>query len=157
MLPRYEYGEAVRVVRHVRNDGTFPGRNTGDLLVRRGSIGYVKDVGTFLQDQLIYSVDFVEEGLLVGCREEELILATEAWQPSRFEVRDKVCAHMSLALQGKIVVTAGQSGEVLRVVRDAPGGVAYHVYFGGRDHDLNGRILQVPENALQPVNTEASV
>ena len=58
MRPRFEYGEAVRVIRNVRNDGTFPGEPTGRLLIRRGSIGYVRDVGTFLQDQLIYSVDF---------------------------------------------------------------------------------------------------
>jgi nitrogen fixation protein NifZ len=152
MLPRYEYGEAVRVVRNVRNDGTFPGRATGDLLVARGSVGYVKDVGTFLQDQLIYSVDFVDAGLLVGCREEELIAATDTWIPSRFETRAKVRAALPLGLQGQVVVEAGQIGEVLRVLRDAPGGVAYHVYFG--NGGLNGRVLQVPESALNSTEEE---
>ena len=33
MLPRWDYGDAVRVTRNVRNDGTFPGVPTGDLLV----------------------------------------------------------------------------------------------------------------------------
>ena len=47
----------MRLIRNVRNDGTFPGMDVGKLLVRRGSVGYVRDVGTFLQDQLIYSVE----------------------------------------------------------------------------------------------------
>jgi hypothetical protein len=55
MNARWEYGEAVRLTRNVRNDGTYPGLDPGAPLVRRGSIGYVVDVGTFLQDQVIYS------------------------------------------------------------------------------------------------------
>jgi nitrogen fixation protein NifZ len=35
MRPRFDYGDAVRVIRNVRNDGTFPGQKTGNLLVRR--------------------------------------------------------------------------------------------------------------------------
>lgn len=58
MNARWDYGEAVRLTRNVRNDGTYPGLDPGDPLVRRGSIGYVVDVGTFLQDQIIYSVNF---------------------------------------------------------------------------------------------------
>ena len=50
---RYDYGESVRVIRNVRNDGTYPGLDVGAFLVRRGSIGYVVNVGTFLQDQVI--------------------------------------------------------------------------------------------------------
>lgn len=44
---RFEFGEAVRVTRNVRNDGTYPGREIGDLLIRRGSVGHVIEVGTF--------------------------------------------------------------------------------------------------------------
>lgn len=53
MLSEYDYGENVRVLRNVRNDGTYPGVDVGKLLVRRGSVGDVRDVGTFLQDQII--------------------------------------------------------------------------------------------------------
>jgi hypothetical protein len=67
-----------------------PAPDTGDLLVRRGRIGHVRDVGTFLQDQIIYSVHFLDEGRVVGCREEELIGVDEPWIESRFEVRQKV-------------------------------------------------------------------
>jgi len=86
----YDYGDEVRVIRNVRNDGTYPGLDVGAFLVRRGSVGYVVNVGTFLQDQVIYSVHFLEEQKVVGCREEELIRADEPWRPSRFEFRDKV-------------------------------------------------------------------
>lgn len=143
MLPRYDYGHAVRVTRAIRNDGTFPGRDRGDLLVRRGSIGYVRGVGTFLQDQLIYEVHFLDHGLMVGCREEELIDADAPWTPSRFEFRDWVRARVALAARGEVRVAAGALGQVLKVLRDAPGAVAYHVLF-------TDRILQVPEGALEP-------
>ena len=74
--PRFEYGDEVRVTRNVRNDGTFPGAEVGELLIRRGSTGFVRDVGTFLQDQVVYSVHFVDADRLVGCREQELQEAT---------------------------------------------------------------------------------
>lgn len=145
MLPRFDYGEAVRVIRNVRNDGTYPGLATGELLVRRGSVGYVINVGTFLQDQIIYSVHFLEQGRIVGCREEELIGADEPWIPSRFETRDKVRARVALAVQGEVLVTAGSEGEVLRVLRDIPQGVHYHVHFPGH-------VLQVPEDVIEAVD-----
>lgn len=145
MNARWEYGEAVRLTRNVRNDGTYPGLDPGAPLVRRGSIGYVVDVGTFLQDQVIYSVNFLDEGKIVGCREEELIGADEAWTPSRFEFRDKVKATRQLAVGGEVLVTIGAIGEVMKVIRDAPGGVAYHIHFD----DLPGRVLQIPEAILE--------
>ena len=69
----------MRVIRNLRNDGTFPGYPTGALLVRRGSVGHVRDVGTFLQDQLIYTVHFLDADRLVGCREQELQPADAPW------------------------------------------------------------------------------
>ncbi len=142
---RWDYGEPVRLIRNVRNDGTYPGLDMGAPLVRRGSIGYVVDVGTFLQDQIIYSVNFLDEGRTVGCREEELIGADEAWTPPRFEFRDRVCASKSLALGGAVLLTSGASGEVVKVIQDAAGGVAYQVHFDA----MAGRVLQIPEDALQ--------
>ena len=143
MRPAFEFGTAVRVLRNVRNDGSYPGLPTGALLMRRGSVGYVRDVGTFLQDQIIYSVHFLDEGRMVGCREEELQLASDPWVPSRFEFRDRVRARIPLAVQGRVLVEQGAEGEVLKVLREAPGGVAYHVWFNG-PHPL-----QVPETALE--------
>ncbi len=61
MKPVYDYGDEVRVIRNLRNDGSFPGKDKGDLLIRRGQVGHVRNMGTFLQDQIIYTVHFVEE------------------------------------------------------------------------------------------------
>ena len=147
-LPIYEYGDEVRVIRNVRNDGTYPGMDTGTLLIRRGSVGCVYDVGTYLQDQLIYRVHFLDSGRTVGCREEELIRASEPWVPSLFEFRDNVMATRSFAVRGEVVVAQGQVGSVMKVLRDWPDGVQYHVHFG------NGRVLQVPEQCLAVAEAE---
>lgn len=145
---RYDYGDAVRVIRNVRNDGTYPGLDVGAPLVRRGSVGHVVNVGTFLQDQVIYSVHFLNEQRLVGCREEELMPADMPWTPSRFEFRDKVISRINLAVDGEIVAAVGDQGEILKVLRhDDPCQVQYHVRFPGRT-------LQVPETLLSPLNAE---
>jgi len=102
MLPKYEFGDEVRIVRNVRNDGTYPGMPTGHLLVRRGSTGFVMNVGTFLQDQLIYTVNFLELNRIVGCREEELIDINELWIPSKFESRERVRSRITLAVRGEV-------------------------------------------------------
>jgi nitrogen fixation protein NifZ len=141
MLPKYEYGEEVRVTRHVRNDGTYAGLEIGDHLVKRGSTGFVTSIGTFLQDQIVYGVHFLEADKVVGCREEELIAASDPWVPSRFEFRDKVISTISLSVGGEVIVKPGDPAEILKVDRDHPNGVHYHARFPGRT-------LLVPESAL---------
>ncbi len=141
MDAKYDFGDAVRVVRNIRNDGTFPGRVTGELLVRRGRVGYVKDVGVFLQDQIIYSVHFLDINRVVGCREQELISADDPWVDSAFDHRDKVAATKALAIDGEVKVEIGEVGEVLQVIRDAAPGVVYHVAFAAG-------VFAVPETAL---------
>ncbi|MDD2885778.1 MAG: nitrogen fixation protein NifZ [Dechloromonas sp.] len=152
MNARWDYGEAVRLTRNVRNDGTYPGLDPGAPLVRRGSIGYVVDVGTFLQDQIIYSVNFLDEGKIVGCREEELIGADDPWTPSLFEFREKVRTSKQLAIDGEVLVALGAVGEVIKVIRDAPGGVNYHIHFDS----LPGRVLQIPEGLLESIATSTA-
>lgn len=147
MRPKFEYGAAVRVIRNLRNDGTYPGEPTGRLLVRRGSVGYVRDVGTFLQDQLIYSVDFIEHGIMVGCREQELQLETDPWTPTRFEFRDKVTPRVPLGIRGEVVAEPGDEGEVEKVLREHDGGPAYHVRF-------TERTLLVSETTLDFLQVE---
>ncbi|MBU0656359.1 MAG: nitrogen fixation protein NifZ [Gammaproteobacteria bacterium] len=141
MRPRFDYGDKVRVTRNVRDDGTFPGANIGNLLLKRGSVGYVRDVGTFLQDQLIYSVHFFDAQKMVGCREEELIGADEPWDPSQFQFRDKVTPKVTLEIDGEVIANPGDEGEILKVLDDLPSGRAYHVRFPGRT-------LQIPEKLL---------
>ncbi|MEY4576185.1 MAG: hypothetical protein RL701_888 [Pseudomonadota bacterium] len=70
--PRFEIGTKVRSTKHVRNDGTYPGRDIGDKLVWKGDVGYVRDIGTFLNRFYIYAVDFVDRGTIVGMRGREL-------------------------------------------------------------------------------------
>lgn len=144
---RFDFGEAVRVTRNIRNDGTYPAMEVGALLVRRGSVGNVVEVGTFLQDQIIFTVHFLDQGRMVGCRLEELIGADEPWRPSIFEFRDKVCSAIDLAIQGEIIVAKNSVGEIMKVIRDTDP-VQYHVLF-------KDRVFQVPEPALLPVNQEA--
>lgn len=150
MQQRFDFGVAVRLTRNVRNDGTFPGLEVGNLLIKRGSVGYVMNVGTFLQDQIIYTVNFLDQGRVVGCRDEELIGIDEPWVDSRFETREKVRARLALSIRGEVAVPAGGVGEVFKVLRDLPAGVEYHVHFSG------GRMLQVAEALLDsPEPTEA--
>ncbi len=144
MLPEFEFGDEVRIIRNVRNDGTYPGMSIGEPLVRRGSTGFVMNVGTFLQDQLIYTVNFLALNRIVGCREEELISIDEVWIPSKFESREKVRSRITLAVRGEVRVKPGMEGEILKVFRDENDGVLYHVIF----HD---QVLQVPEASLEAV------
>lgn len=141
MRPAYDYGDELRVTRNVRNDGSFPGVPTGTLLVRRGSTGHVVNIGTFLQDQIIYAVHFLDIARVVGCREEELIPAAAPWTPSRFESREKVAATRHLVIRGETRAALGSVGEILRVRRPADGEVHYEVIFPGH-------LLLVPESAL---------
>ncbi|MDP5241342.1 nitrogen fixation protein NifZ [Uliginosibacterium sp. 31-16] len=129
MKPKWDLGDSLRVVRNVRDDGTFPGASRGELLVRRGSVGAVVDIGTFLMDQVIYSVHFLEQNRIVGCREEELIGLEEHWVETRFETRERVSCTRALAIGGEVRVPIGSRGEILNVLRDAVGGIAYHVHF----------------------------
>lgn len=71
--PAFDHGERVASRFNVRNDGTFGGREIGDLLVGRGDIGVVVSVGTFLQQYYIYEVEFIEHGYRVGMKGRELV------------------------------------------------------------------------------------
>jgi nitrogen fixation protein NifZ len=143
--PLFACGDAVRVIRNVRNDGTYPGQATGTVLVRRGSVGYVHHVGVFLLDQLIYAVHFLDaDNRIVGCREHELIAADAPWVPNRFERGDRVTPRLALAINGAVSVQPGAVGEVLAVIREPETTADYHVLFGER-------LLNVPESALDEI------
>lgn len=70
--PAFDYGEKVVSRKNVRNDGTFGGREIGELLVKKGDVGYVKSIGSFLQQFYIYGIDFVDRGYVVGMKGREL-------------------------------------------------------------------------------------
>lgn len=141
MIAEFEIGDEVRVIRNVRNDGTFPGLDTGNLIMRRGSTGTVVDRGTFLQDQIVYTIHFLGDDRVVGCREEELIGIDEPWNPSKFEFRDKVVALKTFAVGGEVIAKAGDQGEILKVLRESDDEMAYHVRFPGHTlHILESRL-----------------
>ncbi len=141
MRPKYEYGSEVRLIRNVRNDGTYPGTEVGELLMRRGEVGCVYDVGTYLQDQLIYRVHFLEAGRTVGCREEELIAADAEWIQNRFEFRDQVLILCDLRMGEQLIASKGDQGEIEGVLREDQSDIQYNLY-------INGHSICIPERAL---------
>ena len=73
--PQFQFGEKVRAKKTVRNDGTYAGREIGDILVKKGEIGHVVHIGTFLQQFYIYGVQFIDSGATVGMKRKELLTA----------------------------------------------------------------------------------
>ncbi|WP_310447005.1 nitrogen fixation protein NifZ [Thiobacillus sp.] len=76
--PIFEYGQKVKSLKVVRNDGTYAGKDIGEILVRKGEIGYVTSIGTFLQQFYIYGTEFIESGNRVGMRGKELEATTDS-------------------------------------------------------------------------------
>jgi len=74
--PLFMPGTKVVSRKHIRNDGTYPLKDIGENLVRKGDVGYVRDIGTFLQMYYIYAVEWIDRGTIVGMRGKELILAS---------------------------------------------------------------------------------
>jgi nitrogen fixation protein NifZ len=70
--PRFEMGERVISRTVIRNDGTYNGKDIGEVLVNKGEIGFITSIGTFLQQFYIYAVEFVDSGHRVGMRAKEL-------------------------------------------------------------------------------------
>ncbi len=70
--PRFAMGERVISRTVIRNDGTYNGRDIGAVLVNKGEVGYVRSIGTFLQQFYIYAVEFIDSGHRVGMRAKEL-------------------------------------------------------------------------------------
>ena len=70
--PTFNYGMKVRAKRTIRNDGTYCGKDIGEVLCKKGEIGYVVNIGTFLQQFYIYGVEFMETGHRVGMKRKEL-------------------------------------------------------------------------------------
>ncbi|MGO9135592.1 MAG: nitrogen fixation protein NifZ [Methylovirgula sp.] len=70
--PKFNYGERVRTKKTIRNDGTFCGKDVGDVLAKKGEEGFVVNIGTFLQQHYIYGVEFILTGNKVGMKGKEL-------------------------------------------------------------------------------------
>lgn len=77
--PIFRPGQKVVSTKYVKNDGTFPRKDIGEILVGKGDVGYVRDIGTFLQQFYIYAVEFIDRGSVVGMRGKEL-RTLEEWE-----------------------------------------------------------------------------
>jgi len=75
--PYFYYGDKVRAKKMIRNDGTYPGKEIGEVLCRKGEEGFVVSIGTFLQQFYIYGVEFIETGHRVGMKRKELMLVDD--------------------------------------------------------------------------------
>jgi len=148
MDAQFDYGEKVRVIKNIRNDGTFMGKNRGALLIRRGSEGYIKGVGKFLQDQVIYQVHFLEQGVTIGCREAELADLNTPWVAREFERGDTVEVQQSLGSAGNIVVKLGEVGTVLGLESDQEP-FYYKVSFRRTDDSIESNSWVIPETVLK--------
>lgn len=71
--PSFKYGERVVTRYTVRNDGTYCGKDIGEVLAHKGDIGFVTSIGSFLQQYYIYAVEFLDTGNRVGMRGRELV------------------------------------------------------------------------------------
>lgn len=77
ILPVFRVGQRVRLIKAIRNDGTYPFASVGEVLIEAGAEGYVRKIGDFLQTIRVYEVNFIDEAMAFGCREAELEVAQE--------------------------------------------------------------------------------
>ena len=89
-VAKFGMGQKVKLVADIVNDGTYPHAPIGTLLMPKGSIGYIRSVGEFLQVIRVYEVHFLGvENVpveVVGCREHEL----QAMEDFRDEIQEEL-------------------------------------------------------------------
>ena len=72
---KYQWGQRILATADLINDGSYPDREQGALLVSNGTLGEIVNVGYHEELNLpVYLVEFTEGGV-VGCLEEEIALA----------------------------------------------------------------------------------
>ena len=79
---KFFLGQKVKLLEDVKNDGTYPYLGIGEVMIHKGSIGYIRTIGEFLQVIRVYEVHFLDARAVIeviGCREHEL----EAMEPYR--------------------------------------------------------------------------
>ncbi|HYA81792.1 MAG TPA: nitrogen fixation protein NifZ [Methylocystis sp.] len=71
-LPKYQWGQRVKSLADLHNDGGHPNAEPDALLVPSGGQGEIVQVGAHAESNTpIYLVEF-GDGLVVGCLEEEI-------------------------------------------------------------------------------------
>jgi nitrogen fixation protein NifZ len=70
--PKFQWGQRVRTLVDLRNDGSFPGTPADALLVEIGGEGEIVQIGNHTWSNTpIYLVEFGDQRI-VGCLEEEI-------------------------------------------------------------------------------------
>jgi nitrogen fixation protein NifZ len=71
--PKYQWGQRVKALTGLHNDGSFPDAPAEALLVPEGAAGEIVQVGRHAEANLaVYLVEFGER-LVVGCFEHEIV------------------------------------------------------------------------------------
>ena len=71
-VPQYQWGQRVKTLIDLRNDGSYPDAAPDALLVQSGGYGEIVQVGEHVESNTpIYLVEFGDR-LVVGCLEEEI-------------------------------------------------------------------------------------
>ncbi len=138
---KFEYDTAVRIIRNIRNDSSLNDQRRGDLLMRRGEVGYIRHAGYFQQDQIIYQVHFLEQNIIIGCRETELISADEPWAYNEFEYGDRAQLKVTLQMEGEKIAQSGDTVAIISVEREDQENIFYRVQVHDKD-------ILVPARAL---------
>lgn len=72
-IPKFEWGQRVKTLEDLVNDGSYPDVPADALLVAAGAQGEIVRVGLHREANVpIYLVEF-KERLVVGCLEEEIL------------------------------------------------------------------------------------
>jgi nitrogen fixation protein NifZ len=138
--PKFEYGSEVRLISNIRNDGSFDGSLKGKCLMRRGSTGFVRHAGYYLQDQVVYQIHFLESNQIIGCKETELVSASLPWTMNAFEYGDSVCLTIPLKMNDQLIAQPGDDVSIIAVQRETDA-IEYRI-------QLNDLDIVVPERAL---------
>ncbi|MDP9902774.1 nitrogen fixation protein NifZ [Variovorax ginsengisoli] len=109
--PRFAYGERVIARSVIRNDGTYNGRDIGEVLVNKGEIGYVTNINTFLQQFYIYAVDFVDSGHRVGMRAKELCTLDHLPEDVLAQLGDRASALRALGSSAPTAASSPAPGD----------------------------------------------
>ncbi|WP_374544586.1 nitrogen fixation protein NifZ [Rhodoblastus sp.] len=74
-LPKYQWGQRVRCLIDLVNDGSYPNAAEDAVLAAAGAVGEIVQVGSHVDSNTpVYIVEF-EEKYVIGCLEEEIELA----------------------------------------------------------------------------------
>jgi nitrogen fixation protein NifZ len=71
-LPKFQWGQRVRCLIDLVNDGSYPNAEEDALLAAAGTVGEIVQVGSHVDSNTpVYIVEF-DERYVIGCLEEEI-------------------------------------------------------------------------------------